>query len=369
MIAELTLNRMATTGRRGQGLLDLMEHSLGPKYSKVGSGAYLFLHYAVMVAYIAQGGSNIDAILNWNVPDGTSQIAFAGVTAAALYNANAKSIEKANNALVLGVVTTFVAICAAGASSADYSGLLSLTNQHPEHTVDCFPILFLSLVYQNIVPSVVDQLEGDRKKVTQAIVGGTLAPLLLFLSWNAVVLGNVGAEAGLSNIDPVALFQSSENGLLGPLVTTFSSLAIVTSMIGFCYGLRDAWTDILKVDINSADYERNVKLPLYLLIFGPPLGLACANPSIFFDALDYGGAFGVSTLFLILPPLMVWSQRYGDDQPPLATKPIIPLGKIPLASMYKAAGTLIIEQGADKLGVFTFLQNHVFSHFQLPFAS
>jgi hypothetical protein len=34
----------------------------------------------------------------------------------------------------------------------------------------------------------------------------------------------------------------------------------------------------------------------------------------------------------------------------------VPLGKIPLGSMWKAAGTLIIEQGADKLGVFDWFE-------------
>ena len=30
----------------------------------------------------------------------------------------------------------------------------------------------------------------------------------------------------------------------------------------------------------------------------------------------------------------------------------VPFGKIPLGSMWKAAATLIVEQGAEKLGVF-----------------
>jgi tyrosine-specific transport protein len=34
---------------------------------------------------------------------------------------------------------------------------------------------------------------------------------------------------------------------------------------------------------------------------------------------------------------------------------MVPFGKIPLASLWKAAATLILEQGADKLGVFDFI--------------
>jgi tyrosine-specific transport protein len=64
------------------------------------------------------------------------------------------------------------------------------------------------------------------------------------------------------------------------------------------------------------------KAALYALVFVPPLALSVANPDIFYSALDYAGAFGVSTLFLLLPPFMVWQQRYGDDRSPIATKPM-----------------------------------------------
>jgi tyrosine-specific transport protein len=56
LIAELSINRMGETGRYGVGLLELYKSNLGEKLGWVGSGAYFFLHYAVMVAYMAQGG-------------------------------------------------------------------------------------------------------------------------------------------------------------------------------------------------------------------------------------------------------------------------------------------------------------------------
>jgi tyrosine-specific transport protein len=252
-----------------------------------------------------------------------------------------------------------------GAGSADLGALLSAANQHPDQVVNCFPILFLSLVYQNVVPTVVTQLEGDRNKITQAIVGGTTLPLLMFLAWNAVVLGNVlGSATDLSAMDPVAALQSGAIGgggaaaLLGPLVGAFSSLALITSIIGFTYGLVDAWTDVFKISTRGPEYEK-WKVPLFALVFGPPLALSVADPDIFYRALEYGGAFGVSTLFLVLPPLMVWNERYGKEQKPLTTKPMVPFGKLSLGSMWKAAATLILEQGAEKLGLFDIIKEHL----------
>lgn len=38
---------------------------------------------------------------------------------------------------------------------------------------------------------------GDIDKIRKAVVGGSLAPLLMFLVWNAVILGTVPKDAGL----------------------------------------------------------------------------------------------------------------------------------------------------------------------------
>lgn len=357
LIAELTLNRMAQTGKPGLGLLEMYQSSLGKVGNAFGTGAYFFLHYAMMVAYLAQGGKNVEQLLGW---DGNGSIAFAAVMGLSLFAASPAVVEKVNNGLVLGVAASFLSIVALGAGTADFGALIDSSNQHPEAVVSCFPILFLALVYQNVVPTVVEKLEGDRNKIIQAIIGGTTLPFGMFLLWNAVCLGNALASgADLSQVDPVALLQSGESGgaILGPLVTGFSVLALVTSIIGFTYGLVDAWTDKLGLPVKGEEYEK-WKPALYGLVFAPPLALSLTDPDIFYSALEYGGAFGVSTLFLVLPPLMVWKERYTDTDKPLVTAPMVPFGKIPLASMWKAAGTLILEQGAEKAGVFDFVSSH-----------
>lgn len=327
LIAELSLNRMVQSGKPGPGMLDLYQDSLG-KWGKIGSGAYFFLHYAVMVAYLAQGGVNLDGLLDSagfnslaEIP-GAGQIAFTSALALSVYAASPSVVEKANNVLVMLLAATFLLIIGFGASTIDFGSLIDLSNQHPANVVSALPVIFLSLVYHNIVPTVVNQLEGDRSKITKAIIAGTSIPTIMFLGWNAVVLGNVQG-ADLTGVDPVALLQAAEGGnpVLGSLVGTFSSLALVTSLIGFTYGLLDAWTDVFRLPTEGPTFEK-WKAPLFFLIFLPPLALSVTDPDIFYRALDLGGAFGVSTLFLALPPLMVWSQRYGDEKVPLITKPM-----------------------------------------------
>jgi tyrosine-specific transport protein len=322
-----------------------------------------------MVAYMAQGGANLGTMLqNFGVDTtsvhGLDQALFAAAVGGTVYFIKPNLVEKINNLLVVGVIASFLGIIAIGAGSADFSSLVALENQHPEFVVDAFPICFLSLVYHNVVPTVVVQLEGDRKKITTSLIAGTVVPLLMFLAWNAVILGNViGSSGGLDHgVDPIALLKSEGVGgeSFSALVTTFSELAVTTSLIGFIYGLLDGLTDIAGLPIKGPKFEQWKPL-LFTGVLAPPLLLSLGNPDIFYSALDSAGAFGVSTLFLVLPPIMIWKYRYGEDNQtkPLTTKPMVPFGKIPLAGLWKAAATLIVEQGADKLGLIDFVK-HLF---------
>jgi tyrosine-specific transport protein len=216
--------------------------------------------------------------------------------------------------------------------------------------------------YHNVVPTVVTDLEGDKKKITTAILLGVAVPLFMFLAWNAVILGNVVGipDIDLNSVDPIALLKNGGHGgaFLSPLVAGFSELAIITSFIAMIYGLVDAITDVTGLPMRGPEFEQWKPL-LFAGALLPPLCFALINPGIFYDALDYAGAFGVSTLFLVLPPLMAWNERYGEDQKPLTVGPMVPFGKIPLASCWKAAATLIVEQGAEKLGIIQFVSDRL----------
>lgn len=73
---------------------------------------------------------------------------------------------------------------------------------------------------QNVVPVVATNMEGNLGRIRTAIVAGTAIPLVMFLLWNAVILGTMpqdaalegaaGAAAGLDGVplvDPIARLQ------------------------------------------------------------------------------------------------------------------------------------------------------------------
>lgn len=52
---------------------------------------------------------------------------------------------------------------------------------------------------------------------------------------------------------------------------------------------------------------------LYLGVLVPPLALAIIDPDIFLSALTYAGAYGVMSLFGVLPAVLAWQQRYSGS--------------------------------------------------------
>lgn len=99
-----------------------------------------------------------------------------------------------------------------------------------------------ALVFHNVIPVVSYRLKGDAPKIRTAILAGSGLPLLLFLVWNAVVLGNVGPALlnAAGGLDPLAVLRrgsgEGDDGGLAALISAFSEAAVITSFTGFVYG-------------------------------------------------------------------------------------------------------------------------------------
>ncbi|XP_073139263.1 uncharacterized protein [Henckelia pumila] len=207
------------------------------------------------------------------------------------------------------------------------------------------PIIALSFVYQNVVPVLCTNLEGNLSKVRTAIVSGTGIPLALFLVWNAVILGTI-TSSGIGSdtlFDPLQQLRST-NGVVGPIVDVFSFLAIATSYIGFVLGLADFLADLLK-----RPPGRNEPLQ-YMLILIPPLIMALLYPEIFFKALDFAGTYGVLVLFGLLPAAMSWVDRGSVLSESSKVPVLVPGGNFTLSLVIGAAGLVILTELLDDLG-------------------
>jgi tyrosine-specific transport protein len=349
LVAEVTLNTMRTEGRASIGFLGVVEKTLGKLGAQIAGGAYLFMHYALLVAYITEGGEILGyaAAKIWSVqilPTWVGTTTFTLLFGGIMYFGREKFIEKLNSAFVGIVIVSFL-------------GLLFLAGRHIQSAQLLFQdwsalgsaisVMSVALFFQNVVPLVVAQLEGDARKIRQSIFIGSVIPLIMFLAWNAVILGSVspdmlhGTSDGKTVFDPLQILRAGGAGeWLGVLVCVFSEFAIATSFIGFVYGLLDLFKDIFLI----AQGKFSSRLPLYSLVLFPPMTLGTLNPSIFFTALDYTGTFSISVLGGIIPALMSWKQRQEQKNSDSINQPLVPGGKVTLMMMIGVALALIGRQ-------------------------
>ncbi|EOD18232.1 hypothetical protein EMIHUDRAFT_447986, partial [Emiliania huxleyi CCMP1516] len=345
LIAEVNVNTLCALERSAVSLSTMTEETLGVAGSRVSSLAYVFIHYTLLVAYMLQGGTlllELGAALPplAALPAATAgPPLFAALLGGALLLCPPAVVEKVN-------------------------------------AVPAIPVMVLSLVYHNVVPTICYQLGCDLPRIRTAILAGSAIPTLMFIAWCAVILGSVpfdaadAAVAAGETFDPLALLRSSGDAF-GEVVRVFSLLAVSTSFVGFYYGLTDFFADALGLDQRNeraaaagggaaaaagagergeepreegdaaarrTPQQRALLTALALL---PPLGFALSDPSIFFSALDNAGTYGILTLFGIIPAAMAWAQRYGDGdaEPGDAVAPAaLPGGRATLVAMIVAAG-------------------------------
>ncbi|KAK9224859.1 hypothetical protein WN943_009898 [Citrus x changshan-huyou] len=322
LIAEVNVNTMCELGSGGVSLVSMAMRTIGTVGVQIASWSYIFIHYALLVAYVARSS---DILTN-----------FLGIPFQ-------RFIGAANGALVVGIIISFTALVFVASGDLQWNALLKANFEAVPMSI---PIIALSFVYQNVVPVLCTNLEGNLSKVRTAIVVGTSIPLGLFLVWNAVILGSIsGLEMSSGQIvDPIQQLRSS-NGAVGPIIEVFSFLAIATSYIGFILGLSDFLADLLKLPSGQSSPQP------YLLTLIPPLVLSLLDPEIFFKALDFAGTYGVLVLFGILPAVMSWSDRYSSSSPSMTIPRIVPRGKLTLSLVIGVAGYIILSEILEKFGL------------------
>ncbi|OWM73563.1 hypothetical protein CDL15_Pgr026662 [Punica granatum] len=338
LIAEVNVNTMCELGSGGVSLVSMARRTLGEVGVQIACWSYIFIHYALLVAYVARSSDILTNALG--IPLWGSAALFSVVMGGICYFGSQRVIGAVNGVLVLGIIIFFAALVAVASGDIHWESLLKANFEAVPMSI---PVIALSFVYQNVVPVLCTNLEGDLSKVRTSIILGTAIPLALFLIWNGVILGtitdfNMDAD---KTIDPLQQLRAS-NGTVGPIVEAFSLLAIATSYIGFVLGLSDFLADLLKL---PSGQDQNRPLP-YVLTLVPPLILALLDPEIFFKALDFAGTYGVLVLFGILPAAMSWSDQYSSSSTSSSFRlpKLVPGGRTTLAVLIGGSGFVILSE-------------------------
>ncbi|XP_059665495.1 uncharacterized protein LOC132311559 [Cornus florida] len=340
LVAEVNVKTMSELGTGGVSLVSMAMRTIGTVGVQIACWSYIFIHYALLVAYVARSSDILTNFLG--IPLWESATLFSLLFGGICYFGSQRLIGAVNGALVVGIIISFTALVVVASGDLHWDALLKANFEAVPSSI---PIIALSFVYQNVVPVLCTNLEGNLSKVRTAIVLGTAIPLVLFLVWDAVILGSITIfETGSDKIaDPLEQLRSS-NGLVGPIVEVFSLFAIATSYIGFVLGLCDFLADLLKLPSGQSR-----PLP-YLLTLIPPLVLSLLDPEIFFKALDFAGTYGVLVLFGILPAAMSWSDRNSRSSESPALPLLVPGGKLTLSLVIGGSGWVILSELLENFG-------------------
>lgn len=271
---------------------------------------YIFLFYSLTLAYVSGGGTltnHLFQALQWSDFSPCIAPLIFVLIFAPFVAIGAKAVDSLNRILMLGLIISFLIFIILGVGHIELNLLSRLS--WPSAIV-ALPIVFTSFSYQGTVPTITHYLGRDPAKVKKAIIIGTTIPLLVYLLWEALIMGVIP-------LDLLARAQSGQETAIAPLkfvlhvpwlYTVGEFLAffvLITSFLGVTLGLLDFLADGLKIKKNVQG-----RLLLSLLIFIPPLIVVMINPHIFLVALHYAGGIGCALLLGLLPILMVWRGRY-----------------------------------------------------------
>jgi tyrosine-specific transport protein len=295
------------------------------------------------VAYAAQGGGLLAGAVG--APAAAGALVFGAGVGGGVAFGPPKLVDKANDAFCAVVAASFVTLLVVGAGAFDAGRLMSVAPD-AKAAFEAVPISILSLVYHNVIPTVSRRLGFDRARIARAVVLGSAFPLVMFIAWNALVQGVV--DAG-SSADPVAALIAAESGEAGAelsvAVQIFSFSAVVTSFVGFYYGMRGYVRDVL-VESSASSMADDERI-LAAAVLVPPSVLAAVDPTLFLPALDAAGTFGITLLFGIVPAACAWQLRREDE----SSEVFVPGGDAVLAAMVGLSAFVIGEGALDALGL------------------
>jgi tyrosine-specific transport protein len=325
-------------------IISMAGRSLGLPGKIVAWSGFLFLFYALMVAYISGIGQLIsDFFLEWTniviIPGVGSFIAC--VLLSFMIYLGTKAVDWVNRLLMIGLIASYVLIIYFGSSRVNPEYL-----QHHDWSAIFLvvPAMIISFGFHNLIPTLTTYLNRDVAKLRLTIILGSFIPLVIYLLWEYLILGLVPVEGeggfreAYNQGDMVTRTLKSALGAswILDLANAFAFFAIVTSFLGVSLSFVDFLADGFHIKKTPRG-----KAFLCTLVIALPFAFALIYPKIFLTALNYAGSFGAVILFGILPAAMAWGGRYIKK---IEAPRLLPGGKAGLVLLTLGALAIIALQ-------------------------
>ncbi len=297
----------------GAHVVTMTTRLLGPVAKVTSWILYLFIAYASLVAYTAGAGAQLAQAFKYyfglTLSKAESSTLFVVIFVGVIY-LGSQIVGRVNSWLFIAMIVAYVALVGMGIDEITPSNLL-----HMEWTgsIWAVPLLLTAFSFQTMVPSLTPYLHRDARALRIAIIGGTGLSFLVYIIWQALILGIVPVEGsnGLKQAlllgEPATVFLNEHvHGIwVVAIAEYFAFFAIVTSFLGIGMGLFDFLRDGLKLPDQGWG-----KIWIGLLMALPIWFVATYYDRIFLLALDATGGYGDTILNGIFPVMMVWIGRY-----------------------------------------------------------
>ncbi|KAG5178578.1 Tryptophan/tyrosine permease family-domain-containing protein [Tribonema minus] len=316
LLAHLCCAVMRETGSPAASVFTVARRTLGRRGARALSAGFFFLLNATLVSQLARAGGVVAGLTG--LPHAAACALPCALMAAAVFGAPARAVDGGNAALTAGMMAAF-----AGVVAVNMAWLLRGSSAGAGAAITAVPVVMQLLVYTEMVPLVCERLGGDERRTAAALALGSLPPLLMCLSWSLVALGLVPPAAGAAlkaGGDPVNVLLR-QGGSMGALVSALAACAITTTVAGSYLALSQFLWDALGARRGGGRREGEGKgqggargvsaLGVAALTVVPSLLLAVTSPGAFYAAVEFAGAYPVTILWCIGPPLMMWAAKYG----------------------------------------------------------
>jgi tyrosine-specific transport protein len=256
------------------------------------------------------GGGEVVAQLTGNaLPEWLCIMLYVALFSPAVY-LGTRAVDRLNVMLICGVVITYLIFVLCSLKFVQFE---KLTAMNWGKAPWALPVIFTAFGYQSLIPTLMTYMNRSVQKVRLSICVGTLLPFLIYVVWEAVILGIVPVEgpngliqalhAGHNAVTPLGNFLHKP--WIMNVGNAFAFFALTTSYLGISIAFVDFLADGLGVKKTGKS-----KLALCALIFLIPMAISLINPHLFILALSYAGGIGVALLLGAMPVMMAWAGRY-----------------------------------------------------------
>lgn len=336
VIAEVAIKQHESSGEDvAASFKDFADANLdSPSAASIVAGISIFTNACILVFGLNRAGEVASTMLGGSLGPTESMFAFAAVLATMGFTQSGENMTKICSALVMGLFASFCGLLIPGLINVhDPLGTLFSPGSCDCGISEAAPIILMSMVYQNIVPTVTKILDYDRLKSVTAIALGSLLPLCLYLAWCFACIGG--------GVDANAV------GAEGALMAVFSITAISGSAIGCAISLAEEVGSFLP-KTNKTSVTSDVANPISVaaaVAIPAAIAYLCAGGEDFNAALKIAGSYGSPLLYGAIPAGMAWTQR----QRVKGIKDLVPGGASTLRILGAASIALVMQELAIDL--------------------